>query len=89
VSVRVSPTEKIRAGIHALFDGQRELGEVIEDAAQLGARLIIQTALEAEVEVFLGRARASRHIRSRAWLRLSVSSFVYPATRGWAVALQP
>lgn len=26
------------------------------------------------------RVRASRHIRSRAWLRLSVSSLVYPAT---------
>jgi putative transposase len=60
VSVRVSPTEKIRAEIDALFDGQRELGEVIEDVARLGARLIIQTALEAEVEVFLGRARYQR-----------------------------
>jgi transposase-like protein len=60
VSVRVSPTEKIRAEIDALFDGERELGEVIEDVARLGARLIIQTALEAEVEVFLGRARYQR-----------------------------
>ena len=58
--VRVSPTEKIRAEIDALFDGERELGEVIEDVARLGARLIIQTALEAEVEVFLGRARYQR-----------------------------
>src|SRR5438034_10061302 len=58
VSVRVSPTEKSRAEIDALFDGERELGEVIEDVARLGARLIIQTALEAEVEVFLGRAIA-------------------------------
>jgi putative transposase len=60
VSVRVSPTEKIRAEIDALFDGERELGEVIEDVARLGARLIIQSALEAEVEVFLGRARYQR-----------------------------
>ena len=60
MSVRVSPTEKIRAEIDALFDGERELGEVIEDVARLGARLIIQTALEAEVEVFLGRARYQR-----------------------------
>jgi transposase-like protein len=60
VPVRVSPTEKIRAEIDALFDGERELGEVIEDVARLGARLIIQTALEAEVEVFLGRARYQR-----------------------------
>jgi len=60
VSVRVSPTEKIRAEIDALFGGERELGEVIEDIARLGARLIIQSALEAEVEVFLGRARYQR-----------------------------
>jgi|BarGraNGADG00212_1021973.scaffolds.fasta_scaffold30700_1 putative transposase len=60
VSSRVSPTEKIRAEIDALFDGSRELGEVIEDVARLGARLIIQTAVEAEVEVFLGRARYQR-----------------------------
>ena len=31
MSVRVSPTEKIRAEIDALFGGERELGEVIED----------------------------------------------------------
>jgi transposase-like protein len=60
VSVRVSPTGKIRAEIDALFGGERELGEVIEDVARLGARLIIQTALEAEVDAFLGRARYQR-----------------------------
>jgi hypothetical protein len=60
VPVRVSPTERIHAEIDALFDRDRDLGEVIKDVAQLGARLISQTALEAEVEVFLGRARYQR-----------------------------
>ena len=60
MSVRVSPTEKIRGEIDALFDGSRELSEIIEDVARLGARLIIQTAVEAEVEVFLGRAHYQR-----------------------------
>jgi len=60
VSSRVSPTDRIRGEINLLFDGSRELSEVIEDVARLGARLIIQTALEAEVEVFLGRARYQR-----------------------------
>src|SRR3954447_25462376 len=60
VSARVSPTDRIRGEIDALFDGSRELAEVIEDVARLGARLIIQTAVEAEVEVFLGRARYQR-----------------------------
>ncbi len=60
MSARVSPTDRIRSEIDALFDGSREIGEVIEDVARLGARLIIQTAVEAEVEVFLGRARYQR-----------------------------
>ncbi len=34
--------------------------EVLEDVARLGARLIMQTALEAEVAEFLGRARDQR-----------------------------
>lgn len=60
MSARVSPTDRIRGEIDALFDGSRELAEIIEDVARLGARLIIQTAVEAEVEVFLGRARYQR-----------------------------
>ncbi|MFI6743436.1 IS256 family transposase [Nonomuraea sp. NPDC050451] len=38
----------------------RDLVEVIEEVARLGARLIIQTAVEAEVDAFLGRARYQR-----------------------------
>ena len=57
---RVSPTEKIRGEIDALFGSGRELSEVLEDVARLGARLIMQAAVEAEVEEFLGRARYQR-----------------------------
>src|SRR4051794_13875361 len=61
VSSRVSPTEKIRAEIDALFAAEDcSLGQVLERVARLGARLIIQTAAEAEVEEFLGRARYQR-----------------------------
>jgi hypothetical protein len=60
VSARVSPTDRIRGGIDALFDGSRELSEIVEEVARLGARLIIQTAVEAEVDVFLGRAGYQR-----------------------------
>ena len=48
MSSRVSPTQRIRAEIDALFSGDRDLVEVLEEVARLGARLIIQTALEAE-----------------------------------------
>jgi putative transposase len=60
VSSRVSPTEKIRNEIDALFAEDHDLGEMLEQVARLGARLIIQTAMEAEVEEFLGRARYQR-----------------------------
>ena len=59
MSVRVSPTEKIRGRIDALFDGSRDLVEVLEEVARLGAQLIIQAAV-AEVTEFLGRARYRR-----------------------------
>src|SRR5512133_1204929 len=58
VSARVSPTERIREEIDALFTGDRDLVEVLEDVARLGARLIIQ--MEAEVTEFLGRTRYQR-----------------------------
>jgi putative transposase len=60
VSVRVSPTEKIRREIDALFTEGIDLAETLEQVARLGARLIIQTALEVEVAEFLGRARYER-----------------------------
>ena len=57
---RVSPTDRIRAEIDTLFGSSRDLAEIIEDVARLGARLLIQTAVEAEVDEFLGRARYER-----------------------------
>ena len=42
---RVSPVERIRAEIDQLFaDPSRDLGEVVEQVARLGARLLLQTA---------------------------------------------
>ena len=60
MSVRVWPTEKIRREIDALFGGGIDLAEQLEQVARLGARLIMQTAVEVEVEEFLGRARYQR-----------------------------
>ena len=60
MSARVSPTEKIRDEIDALFTEGIDLVATLEQVARLGARLILQTAVEAEVEEFLGRARYQR-----------------------------
>jgi putative transposase len=61
VPARVSPVERVRAEIDQLFaDPTRELADVLEGVARLGARLLLQTALEAEVTAFLGRERYQR-----------------------------
>ena len=49
MSARVSPTDRIHARIDALFAGDRPLPEVLEEVARLGAQLLLQAALEAEV----------------------------------------
>ena len=52
---RVSPTERIRSQIADLFASGQELGGVLEQVARLGVRLLMQTALEAEVTEWMGR----------------------------------
>jgi transposase-like protein len=53
---------------------------VIEDVARLGARLIIQTALEAEVDAFLGRARYQRSSAAAMDARPGMRNGYGPAT---------
>ena len=59
---RVSPTERIRAEIDELFllsaTSPEEVGRVT-------SRLVMQTAIEAEVTEFLGRERYVRGERAR------------------------
>jgi putative transposase len=60
VPVRVSPTDRIRRHIDELFAQDRPLPEILEEVARLGAQLLMQAALEAEVTEFLGRDRYAR-----------------------------
>jgi len=60
VPVRVSATDRIRSKIDALFAEDRELPEILEEVARLGAQLLMQAALEAEITEFLGRGRYQR-----------------------------
>src|SRR5438874_8356816 len=57
---RVSPTDRIRGHIDELFAQDKQLPEILEDVARLGAQLLMQAALEAEVTEFLGRDRYQR-----------------------------
>ena len=65
MTTRVSPTERIRAEIDELFASEGDLGDILEEVARLGARLLLQTALEAEVGEFLGRNRYERRQRAK------------------------
>ena len=58
--VRVSPTDRIRRHIDELFADGLPLPEILEEVARLGAQLLMQAALEAEVTEFLGRDRYQR-----------------------------
>jgi putative transposase len=60
VAPGVSPTERIRAELDALFAADRNLAAILEDVGRLSVRLVLQAALEAEVTEFLGRARYQR-----------------------------
>src|SRR4029450_8846132 len=60
VSKRVSPTDRLRAEVKELFGSGRDLTSTLEGVARLSVRLMLQTALEVEVDAFLGRARYQR-----------------------------
>jgi putative transposase len=62
VSSRVSPSERLRAEIDEVFAGGADLASAIEQVARLGAQLLLQAALEAEVTAFLGRDRYQRAV---------------------------
>jgi hypothetical protein len=58
VTKRVSPIDRVRAEIDQLFAAaERPLTEILEDVGRVSVRLLFQTAVEAEVESLLCRAR--------------------------------
>ena len=81
--VRVSAAEKVRSEIDALFaDPDRELGEVLEEVARRSVRLVLQSALEAEVGEFLGRDRYARGQRAREGQRNGYAPITVKTTAG-------
>jgi putative transposase len=60
VSKRITPSERLRAEVDEVFAGGADLATAVEQVARIGARLLLQTALEAEVSEFLGRERYAR-----------------------------
>ena len=60
MSKRVTPSERLRAEVDEVFAGGADLATAIEQVARIGARLLLQTALEAEATGFLRRERYVR-----------------------------
>ena len=60
MSKKVSPAERLHAEIDEVFAGGEDLSRAIERVARLGAQLLLQSAIEAEVTTFLGRERFER-----------------------------
>ncbi len=79
---RVSPIDRIRAEITGRLSAEGNLGARIEDVARLGARLLLQTALEAEVSEFLGRERYARGDRARPGHRNGTTPLTVKTTAG-------
>jgi putative transposase len=80
---RLTATDRVREEIDGLFaDRDRELGEVLEEVARLSVRLVMQSALEAEVTEFLGRDRYARGERARAGSRNGYGDTTIKTTAG-------
>ena len=58
--VSLAPSERLRRELHDLVAGVGGEGDPIEAIGRLGARLILQRALEEELSEFLGRERYER-----------------------------
>ncbi len=88
---RVSPKERIRSQIDELIASstQGSLLEQFEEVARLAVRLVMQTALEAEVTEFLGRERYQRAERERAGSRNGYSSTTIKTTAGEVTLERP
>jgi putative transposase len=60
MGMRVVPSARLRHELDVLIHDAGELADPIEEIGRLGARLILQQALEDELTEFLGRARYER-----------------------------
>jgi putative transposase len=92
VSRRVSPCERLHAQIDEVFAGGGDLAVALERVAQLGARLLLQVAVEGEVAAFLGRERYARFASSedaRAGMRNGYCPTTVKTTAGPITVARP
>jgi hypothetical protein len=65
VSTRIAPSAALEAAIEELLAEGLGDGERLAEIGRLGARLVLQRAMEEEVTAFLGRARYERTAEAR------------------------
>lgn len=82
MSVRVSPIDRIGVEIDEVLNSGRPITEILEEVARLGAQLILQSTVEAEVTEWLGRARYQRGERRRQGWRNGFSQVTIKTTAG-------
>jgi putative transposase len=92
VSKRLTPSERLRAEVDEVFAGGADLAAAIEQVARIGARLLLQTALEAEATEFLRReryARAADNPDARAGSRNGYGETTIKTTTGLVTLSRP
>jgi putative transposase len=91
VAPRVSPSERIRDEIAELIAGATtgSLLDHFEQVARLAVRLVMQSALEAEVTEFLGRDRYQRGEREQAGSRNGYAPMGVKTTAGQVTLQRP
>jgi len=67
VSTRIAPSAALEAAIEEFLAEGLGDGERLAEVGRLGARLVLQRAVEEEVTAFLGRARYERRPEARGW----------------------
>jgi len=65
VSTRIAPSAALEAAIEELLAGGLGDGERLAEIGRLGARLVLQRAVEEEVTAFVSRARYERTSEAR------------------------
>jgi putative transposase len=82
VPARLSPVDRVRVEIEELFASEQPLAEILEQVARLSIRLVLQSAVEAEVSVFLGRDRYQRDPSARLGYRNGHQPITVKTTAG-------
>jgi hypothetical protein len=65
---RVPPSRKLRQEVEEVFTGLETEGHPLDNFIRLGARYMLQVALEQEVEDYLGRAHYPSGFPPKEWL---------------------